>query len=83
MKTLLPLLFWMVLLSGCTRPQSAHKTLERMGYKEIDTTGYRFFACGEDYWFHTGFVAVALNGERVTGTVCSGLLKGSTVKLDD
>lgn len=69
-------------LTGCTDPSSAQKALDDMGFKEINVTGYRWFSCGEDYLFHTGYQAKNPNGKQVTGTVCSGLFKGSSVKFD-
>jgi len=70
-------------ISGCTRGDDAKRILETQGFTEVKTTGYRAFACGEDYTFHTGFEAKApVTGKKVTGTVCSGVLKGSSIKFD-
>ena len=69
-------------LTGCTRPQQATRTLENHGYTEIQITGWRPFMAGEDDTFSTGFRAKSPGGRYVTGTVTSGLLKGSTVRLD-
>ena len=38
--------------------------------------------CAKDDEFRTGFAATAPNGERVTGVVCSGWMKGATLRLD-
>lgn len=53
-----------------------------MGFTNIQYTGYKWFGCSEDDFFHTGFVAVNPQGMQVTGTVCSGVLfKNSTVRF--
>ena len=75
---LIPIIF----LPGCTKPDKATYILKRDGYEEIRITGYRFFACSRDDFYHTGFVA-RKNGEIVNGVVCEGLLfKGSTIRFD-
>lgn len=70
------------LLSACSSPDSATKALSRAGYSKINITGYAFFGCSEDDFFHTGFTAVGPTGVRVEGVVCSGFLKGSTIRLN-
>lgn len=68
---------------GITNPKDAYNALDNMGYKNIEMTGYNFFACSKDDWYHTGFKAINQNGKIVTGTVCSGLLfKNSTVRFN-
>lgn len=69
-------------LCACTRPDATKELLTSQGYKDITTTGYSFFACSEDDSFATGFKATSPTGQNVSGTVCSGLLKGSTVRFD-
>jgi len=71
------------LLSGCTDASKATSVLTAQGYKEIQITGYNFFACSDDDFYHTGFSAKSPNGSSVNGTVCSGILfKGATVRFD-
>lgn len=70
-----------IFLVGCTRAPEAEHALRVNGYKDITITGYRFFACQHDT-FHTGFAATAPNGEKVTGTVCSGFLTSSQIRVD-
>ena len=53
-----------------------------MGYKNVSTGGYSFFSCGNGDTFATKFNAIDQTGKAVSGTVCSGLLKGNTVRLD-
>lgn len=55
-----------------------------MGFK-TDINGYRWFGCGHNDWYHTGFKANAPNGSPVTGVVCKGywsLGKSNTIRVD-
>ena len=68
---------------SCTNDQSAKELLENEGYKNIQMTGYKFFSCSKDDFFHTGFSAINANGKFVSGTVCEGFLfKGKTIRFD-
>jgi hypothetical protein len=69
-------------LVGCTSPDTAQRTLSGSGYTKVVLTGYRFLGCGEDDLYHDGFEAVGPSGQRVTGVVCRGPFKGSTIRLD-
>lgn len=69
-------------LMGCTNGDGAVRALEGAGYTDIKITGYRVFGCHEDDTFRTGFKAMGQGGKPVTGVVCSGILKGSTIRLD-
>lgn len=71
-----------VLLSACTQSDRATHALQDAGYTDIRTTGYAFFACSEKDTFATGFEAVGPTGRKVSGAVCSGFLKGQTIRLD-
>lgn len=68
-------------LSGCTAPDEAARVLTSMGFTQVTVTGYNAFACSEDDVFHTGFTARSPTGQFVSGTVCSGWLKGATVRF--
>ena len=70
-----------VILAGCTKPESATRALEASGYTDIQITGYNFYGCGKEN-FHTGFIAKGSNGKPIEGVVCSGWLKGSTIRVD-
>lgn len=70
------------ILAGCTSSDGATRALDSAGYSQIQITGFRFFGCGEDDNFRTGFAAVGPTGKPVTGVVCGGFLKGSTIRLD-
>ena len=65
-----------------TTPDRATQTLLAQGYTEVRTTGYAYFDCGTGDLFATAFEATSPSGQRVEGAVCSGLLKGNTVRLD-
>ena len=70
------------ILCGCTNNSGTKELLEIEGYKNIQTTGYRFFSCSKDDFYHTGFSATK-NNVTITGTVCEGLLfKGKTIRYD-
>lgn len=68
-------------LTACSDAPTAERILRQSGYKDIKTTGHYMFGCGRDDTYSTGFVAIAPNGEKVRGVVCSGILKGGTVRL--
>lgn len=69
-------------LMSCTDPEKAVEVLQKQGYTNIEITGYEFGACAEEDVFHTGFIAVSPSGYAVGGVVCSGLLKGSTIRFE-
>lgn len=66
---------------GCTRSDLATRVLQDNGFKNVEITGWRPFMCGEDDHFSTGFRATK-EGRTVTGCVCSGVFKGSTIRFD-
>lgn len=72
-----------VTLSSCgVDPKSATRALETQGMKDVKIEGYAFFGCGKEDTFHSNFSAIGANGTLVTGTVCQGWLKGTTVRFD-
>ena len=70
------------LLSACTDNQTAERVLGQNGYTEIQITGYRPFMGGENDTYVTGFRAKSPSGQIVTGAVCSGFMKGATIRFD-
>jgi hypothetical protein len=72
----------LLLLTGCTSANTAQRALSGAGYTKVSLTGYRFFGCGEEDLYRDGFEAVGPTGQKVTGVVCGGILKGSTIRLD-
>ena len=72
-----------IMLTACTNADSARRVLEENGYSDIQMTGYRFFMCGKEDFYHSGFAAKGPTGRSVSGVVCQGLLfKGSTIRFD-
>ena len=71
----------LIVFSGCTSQKDAKKALESQGFSDIKYTGYSFFECSKEDTFHTGFEAKNSNGDIVKGTVCSGILKGATIRF--
>lgn len=68
------------ILAGCSDPKAAKHILEDQGYSNIETTGHAWFGCGKDDTYSTGFNAKGPTGRNVSGVVCSGWLKGGTVR---
>ena len=72
-----------VALAGCTSQEDATRALRGAGYTNITLHGYAWFACDQERdTFATKFVATGPSGQRVSGAVCSGWLKGSTIRTD-
>lgn len=83
MKILARVMLLAMCLMGCTDPGDARRILESQGFKNIQFTGYSFFACSKDDTFHTGFKALSPVGTPVAGTVCAGLFfKNSTIRFE-
>jgi hypothetical protein len=69
-------------LSACTQPASEAKmALEAYGFTDIGLGGHAWFECGKDDNYGTEFVAVNAAGREVEGVVCSGFMKGATVRI--
>lgn len=72
--------FCLLALVGCTDESTARRILAFDGATEIQFTGYNWFACSKDDFYHTGFSAKK-NGHEISGTVCGGLIfRNSTVR---
>jgi hypothetical protein len=82
MKKLLAIALISMTCAGCSDPAIAQRTLENMGYTNIEIIGWGLFAgCGRDDTFVTKFKALSPNKKNVDGVVCSGWLKGATVRF--
>ncbi|NID15423.1 hypothetical protein HBF32_08100 [Luteibacter yeojuensis] len=68
-------------LSACSSSSDARKALEAQGFTDIQTHGHAFFGCSDSDDFATKFEATSPTGQHVTGVVCSGWLKGATVRF--
>lgn len=71
----------LLLVPACSDEPGAERALLDAGYTNISLTGYEWFGCGKDDGWSTGFTATGPSGRRVEGVVCSGVLKGSTIRL--
>lgn len=68
---------------GCTDASGARNALEQAGYSQISVGGYSWWLCdGKEDTFATKFTAVGPTGFAVSGAVCSGWLKGKTIRLN-
>ncbi|MZY06142.1 hypothetical protein GUK58_08770 [Acinetobacter pittii] len=76
------LLLITLLLSGCSSSNDAIKALKANGFTDIQTHGHAFFNCSKDDTFATKFTAKNKDGQKISGAVCSGWLKGSTIRFD-
>lgn len=73
-----------LIISGCTNEEKTISILEMDGYQNIQTAGFRFLGCWNEYDFYrTGFVAEK-NGKQVSGVVCYNPYSfiGPSVNLD-
>lgn len=68
-------------LAACTDTDGAKRALEAQGFKDIQITGFQYFGCDQRDAFRTGFKATNVNGIPTIGVVCSGWLKGATVRF--
>lgn len=85
MKAIITFSILSIMLLACTNSNDFDKgksRLEAQGYTEIRNTGYDFFCCGEDDTFSSGFTAKDRNGNNVKGCICSGILKGITIRFE-
>ena len=71
-------------LSGCfpMGEESATRAVEAMGLTDVKIEGMAVFGCSNDDNFRSRFSATNPKGQRVTGVVCGGFFKGSTVRFD-
>lgn len=69
-------------LVACTDAPGAERALKQAGYSHVEITGYAWFDCEEKEQYATGFKALGPTGVPVEGSVCAGLLKGNTIRLD-
>ena len=71
-----------IMLAGCSDDKVTRRVLADNGYTDIQTTGYSWLSCdSKSDTFSTGFKAKSPNGREVKGAVCSGWLKGATIRF--
>jgi hypothetical protein len=76
------LILVLVALAGCTDETAARKALAASGFTDVKITGYSYFGCDKHDTFSTGFEARGPNGQFAEGVVCSGWMKGATIRFD-
>jgi len=76
------LVFMAVMMSACSRPDTAREVLHSNGYTNINMNGWSLFGCDEKDSFVDSFEATSPNGTRVKGVVCGGVFKGSTIRFN-
>ena len=69
-------------LSACTDVSGASKALKDQGLDPTDVGGYAWFGCSDKDVFKTKFTAENIKGRVVKGQVCSGWLKGATIRFN-
>lgn len=87
MKKLASLFLLLVLLatSSCTSDHdfaTGKRQLESQGYTDVTNTGWEAFCCDEKDGFSTGFAAKDKSGNAVSGCLCSGFMKGVTIRFE-
>jgi hypothetical protein len=82
-KKILTLSIVTILTASCTDEKGARRAIENEGMHPIEVGGYDVFACSNDDHYATKFKAYSADSSKiVTGCVCAGLLKGSTIRFD-
>jgi hypothetical protein len=76
------LAIFIMLLSGCTAPDRAVRTLTDAGYSNIKIGEYAWLSCGKGDVYSTRFEATGITGRTVTGAICNGFFKGATIRFD-
>lgn len=72
-----------LLLASCgVNPTTATRALEAQGLTNVQIEGYSWLGCGKEDTFASNFSATGVNGAAVTGSVCQGFFKGTTVRYD-
>lgn len=83
LKLLLSVVF--ISLVSCTSDndfEKGKKQLENQGYTDIVNTGFNAFCCSDKDSFSTGFKCKDKQGNEVKGCICSGVLKGITLRFE-
>lgn len=79
------LLLCAVFSSSCTSNkdfEKGKKQLEMQGYTDVENTGYNAFCCADKDTYSTGFKCKDKQGNVVKGCICSGVLKGITIRFE-
>ncbi len=81
MRRIALLMIVLPLVSGCTDAPNAERVLREQGYSAIKVTGYAAWMCSDKDTYATAFEAKSPAGIQVSGAVCSGWLKGNTIRF--
>jgi hypothetical protein len=76
---ILPLIVCLI-VAGCSDEGVARKALDGAGYTGVQLTGYEWAGCSGNDTYSTGFKALGPTGKPVVGVVCSGWMKGATIR---
>ncbi len=68
---------------GLRDTDGAKRILENNGYTEVKVSDDFTLGCAKNEIYRTHFEALSPAGKFVTGTVCKGIVKGSTIRFDD
>lgn len=80
---LLIVLFVLAATGSCSvNTNSATRALNAMGIKDVHFGGYAWFACGKNDGFSSTFTGIGADGKSVSGAVCQGIFKNTTVRFD-
>ena len=80
--TAITTLVLVTILSSCTSANRSLRVLQEAGYNDVVIGGYAPFACSKDDFYATRFTANGPTGRQTSGTVCAGVFKGATIRLD-
>jgi len=69
-------------LAACSDASDARRVLDDQGYTDIRVGGHAWFACSDHDSYATKFTAKSPIGRQVSGAVCKGIFKNSTIRLD-
>ena len=80
-------IFYTILLIfclGCTNNKDfikGKKQLENQGYNKTIHNQYLLYQCDDKDNYSSGFTALDKKGNKVEGCICSGVLKGVTIRF--
>lgn len=84
-KTILMIFVATIIFAGCTNENDflkGKRQLENQGYTDVVNTGYSGFCCSDSDDYSSGFTCKDKNGEVVKGCICSGFMKGITIRFE-
>lgn len=84
-KIILLVLISTIIFDGCTSNDDflkGKRQLENQGYTDVVDTGYSAFCCGDEDTFSSGFTCKDKDGNIVKGCICSGVMKGITIRFE-